>query len=159
MKKLAVSMLSACAVVLSAADVFDIKIESSSRSGVAAAGEKVQVKFTPTLNGKPIPAGYIMTGNIWHDGKKIEQKDIPAEKGFSTVLSLDKPGWAYARFSLKDAKNPKNRIVLSERNYRGTGILVEPEKLQPGRPEPADFDEFWENAFKERDLLEKEILF
>ena len=158
MKKLAVSMLSACAVVLTAADVFDIKVESTSRSGVASAGEKVQIKFTPTLNGKPIPTGYILTGNVWHDGKKNEQKDIPAEKGFSTVLSLDKPGWAYARFSLKDAKNPKNRIVLSERNYRGTGILVEPEKLQPGRPEPADFDEFWNKCKAELAAVPMQVL-
>ena len=146
MKKISLFLLSACTVLLSGADVFEIKVESTSRTGLAAPGEKVTVKLTPTLNGKPIPAGYTLTGKIWQDGGAEKKVKVPAEKGFTTVLSSDKPGWAFVRASLLNAKNPKQKIVLSGRNYRGSGILVEPEKLVPARPEPADFDKFWDSC-------------
>ena len=146
MKKFSLFLLSACTALLSGADVFDIKVESTSRTGLAAPGEKVTVKLTPTLNGKPIPAGYTLTGKIWQDGGIEKKVNVPAEKGFTTVLSSDKPGWAFVRTSLLNAKNPKKKIVLSGRNYRGSGILVVPEKLVPARPEPADFDKFWDSC-------------
>jgi hypothetical protein len=105
------------------------------------------VTLSPTLNGKTIPAGYILNGTGWCDGKVVSRKKVPAEKGFTTTLTIDVPGWTYMGFSLSDAKNPQKKVVLSGRNYRGSGIIVEPEKLRPGRPEPADFDKFW-NANK-----------
>ena len=143
MKKTAILFLSAVAAAGFCADVFDVKVESTSPDGFARPGEKVTVKLTPTLNGKAIPPGYKLTGQTWHDGGKKVVQTIPAEQGFTTVLSLDKPGWAYTRFSLQDAKNPENKIILSSRNYRGSGILVEPGKIRSNRPEPADFDDFW----------------
>ena len=147
MKKISLFLLLTLAALLSGADVFEIKVKSTSRDGRAKKGEKVTVTLSPTLNGKPIPAGYILNGTGWCDGKVVFRKKVPAEKGFTTTLTIDVPGWTYMGFSLSDAKNPQKKVVLSGRNYRGSGIIVEPEKLRPGRPEPADFDKFW-NANK-----------
>ena len=36
--------------------------------------------------------------------------------------------------------------MMQAQNVGGSGILVEPEKLVPARPEPADFDKFWDSC-------------
>ena len=131
------------AAVLCAAD-FEIKVESSSKTGIVRAGERVQVKAAAFLDGSPIPPGFKLTVTHWKYGS-LRQETVPAEQGYAAPLSLEKPGWTCVTFLLRDPKNKNARIVLKDKRTttRGTGIILEPEKITFARPEPADFDAFW----------------
>ena len=135
--------------VLSAAE-FEIRLESSSKTGWVKPGEKVQVKAAAFLDGKPLPEGYVMRVALWKDGASSKNLTIPAEKGYAAELSLDKPGWSSVTFALRDPKKNNERILLKKKQAAvGTGIILAPDRLRPVRPEPADFDAFWDANKKE----------
>ena len=79
------------------------------------------------------------------------------EKPFSVKFKLAKPGWIQFRCTLYDDAGKKvatykDRSGTLRQVMGGIGALVEPEKLEPGIKEPADFDEFWKS---QRELLNK----
>ena len=151
MKKFSAAAAAVLAVfcVLSAAE-FEIRLESSSKTGHVKPGEKVQVKAAAFLDGQPLPEGYVMRIALWKDGASYKKLTVPAEKEYVTELSLDKPGWASVSFALRDPKKEKEEILLKKKQRMvGTGIILDPSKLRPVRPEPADFDAFWNANKKE----------
>ncbi|MBQ7206559.1 MAG: acetylxylan esterase [Lentisphaeria bacterium] len=135
--------------VLTAAE-FEIRVESSSKTGWVKSGEKVRVRAAAFLDGQPLPEGYVMRVALWKDGGSYKKLTVPAEKGYVTELSLDKPGWASVSFALRDPKKEKEEILLKKKQRMvGTGIVLDPSELQVVRPEPADFDAFWNANKKE----------
>lgn len=147
MKSLFYCFLLTAAVMAGAAD-FEIKIENSSKNGWVKKGEQVQVKATVLKDGKPISRGYTLRVSHWIDGKPAKGYTVAAEKCFSGVLSLENPGWSYLHFILRDTAKNNARVMLKGRqSASGTGIMLDPYKIQPSRPEPVDFDVFW-NANK-----------
>ena len=104
------------------------------------------------LTGRKI--GCYMVG----DGMKtVSRSEILGDKPVSMTAKLDRPGWAYATFTLyePDGKTPSTVLDYRKRKQRvqgGIGVLVEPEKLKPGMERPADFDAFWK---AQRELLNK----
>ena len=147
------------AAVLSAAD-FEIRVESSSKTGLVRAGEKVQVRAAAFLDGAPIPPGFKMGVTHWKDGEPMRQETVPAEQGYTATLSLEKPGWSYVTFLLRDPKNRNARIVLKNKwaRPRGSGIILEPEKITSVRPEPVDFDAFWASCKAELEKTPLSVL-
>jgi len=95
----------------------------------------------------------------WRDGS-LRQETVPAEQGGAAELSLEKPGWSCVTFLLRDPKNRNARIVLKDKRTttRGTGIILEPEKISFARPEPADFDAFWAACKAELDKTPLAVL-
>ena len=79
-----------------------------------------------------------------------------SETPWTYETSLDFSGWLFIRFSAFDSEGKKILHDVKSRGKMvtrqlsdGIGVLVEPEKLQPPMPEPADFDAFWESVKKE----------
>lgn len=144
MKKTVV-FLSVIASVLLAAAEFDIKVTSTSKTGVVKAGEKVTVSAVALCDGKSVPAGYTLRVQRWDDGKGVKNESLPAEKEYKTVLERNAPGWSYVTFNLLDKSKKeiksKNRVIRV-----GTGIVLGLDKIAPARKEPADFDAFWNAA-------------
>jgi len=123
---------------------FEIRVESSCLTGFVGAGEKVQIRATALLDGRPIPPGYVMHVTLGKDGNVPRTKTIPAERGYSASLLLDEPGWAYVVFQLRDPEKADAALLLKDgRTTAGTGIILDPHTIRPARPEPADFDAFW----------------
>ena len=58
-------------------------------------------------------------------------------------FALGKPGFVRCWAWLKNAKRPCASV----------GIAFEPERLRTSLPQPADYDQFWENAFKELESI------
>ena len=156
MKKYFCFLALAVCFLVSAAK-FDIAITSTSKDGLVKKGEVVTVTAAPTLDGKAIPAGYTLSVEVWHDGGKRLLTKVPAEKGYTARLSLNMPGWAFAKFSLLDAKTGKT-VRMSPRPYRGSGIFLAPEKMRPSRKVPKDFDAFWETNKKELASVPMKVL-
>ena len=100
-------------------------------------------------------------------GRKVgflySHNDVTEKKGFFTTgekpfeykAKMDVPGWIQLRCTLYDGKKiatQKDRSGAMRQIIGGIGALVEPEKLQIGVEEPADFDAFWKS---QRELLNK----
>ena len=95
----------------------------------------------------------------------LSENDVTVKKGFFTTsdkpfsikVKRSQPGWIQFRCTLYDDAGKK---AVFNKDYRGIprkveggiGALVEPDKLQPGVEEPADFDAFWKS---QRELLNK----
>ena len=101
-------------------------------------------------------------------GKTVQflfsENDVTVKKGVFTTGDkpfvfqgkLTRPGWMQLRLNMLDGKKPatyKDRYGNSRQVMGGIGALVEPEKLEVGVEEPADFDAFWKT---QRELLNKE---
>ena len=95
----------------------------------------------------------------------FSENDVTVKSGFFTSgatpfpikVKLDRPGWIQLRCNLYDdaGKKPatyKDRYGTVRQVAGGIGALVEPDKLEPGIKEPADFDAFWKS---QRELLNK----
>ena len=100
-------------------------------------------------------------------GQKVQynysENDFTKKTGFFTTgkepftfqAKAEGPCWMQLRFTVYDGKKP---VTFKDRDGKlrpvigGIGALVEPEKLQPGIQEPADFDAFWKS---QRELLDK----
>ncbi|MBQ9500706.1 MAG: acetylxylan esterase [Lentisphaeria bacterium] len=143
MKNTASSALRPSAADRSCGDL-EIRVESSSRTGFVGTGEKVQVRAAVFNGRRPVPPGYTLHVTLGKDGNAPRTETVPAEKGFAAELSLEEPGWAYVTFQLRDPRKGDAALLLrGERTTAGTGIVLEPHKLRPVRPEPPDFDAFW----------------
>ena len=74
--------------------------------------------------------------------------DLSQKNDFTFDVSLDRPGFilAYAGSLKLDGKTVK----WSRKPYVAYGgAAVEPEKIQPAAPRPADFDKFWADGLEE----------
>lgn len=112
------------------------------------AGEPMIFRFRILDNGKPV-SGRVRLIRAGDDGKtEVRTLDVDAEKPLEFRSSLDRPGYVMVRaMLLGDDGEPVQRIPRPGIGPRpvqyGLAGGVAPEKLQQGRPEPADFDAFW----------------
>lgn len=81
-------------------------------------------------------------------GKVIRKASAPADKPLTVAAKLTKPGHVCVTATLAGADGKP----VKARGACGVGAMAEPEKLQPGLPEPADFDAFWQSR---KELLKK----
>ena len=84
------------------------------------------------------PALRTIRYNLSGDGGFSQSGDVVTENGAAEVPAhLDYPGWLNIRFTLLDGEGKTTQKTAA------IGALIEPEKLAPAKPEPADFDAFW----------------
>ncbi len=84
-------------------------------------------------DGKAVPGKEIAYEISGDGGLKRQAKFLSSGQPFEVKASLDRPGFVLLKTSLTE--NPKIRM--------DAGAGVEPEKITPSTPEPADFDAFW----------------
>jgi cephalosporin-C deacetylase-like acetyl esterase len=147
-------------VLCAGAAEYDLVVKSDKKHWALKAGEKVTFSFQLLSrdNAKApwqIVKGRTVTYWLMGDGGMKEQKGrfVTAEKPFELTASLNGPGWLCINFIPRDEKGKyiksgKNQKILQ----KGIGVLYDPEKIQPGQVEPADFDAFWK---AQRELLNK----
>ena len=104
----------------------------------------------------PAKTGTLLCLLVGDGNKTVTQKAAVNDKFVTISGKLSRPGWIYARFILLDEKGKavtfKSRKGRDQLIHAGIGALVEPDKLEPGIKEPADFDAFWKS---QRELLNK----
>jgi cephalosporin-C deacetylase-like acetyl esterase len=119
-------------------------------SAVLLSRENAKAPFAP-VKGAKISCRLVLDGL-----QTVAKTFVTADKAFTVSAKRPTPGWIYARFALLDEKGKEAKIKDAKGKmtsvYAGIGALVEPEKLQPGKEEPKDFDAFWKS---QRELLNK----
>ncbi|MBQ8756463.1 MAG: acetylxylan esterase [Lentisphaeria bacterium] len=112
--------------------------------GIFRCNEEIIFTLTPV----DAPSGAVMNYVVSEYGKAVRKNTAPADKPLTVSVKLEKPGHACVTATLAgiDGKPVKAGGAC------GVGAIVEPEKLQPGSQEPADFDAFWQSR---KELLKK----
>lgn len=143
MKKLA--LFAACLLALNVAAKVKLSVTTTAGEHRANIGDKI--KFIISLAdkkdaGKKINAEVI--GNVDIAKKMVVTAD--KEGKAEVIVPALRPGFVYLRVQCADS------------NIRVCGVAVEPEKIQPGLPEPADFKAYWDNIKKKIDNTPMEIV-
>jgi cephalosporin-C deacetylase-like acetyl esterase len=110
-------------------------------------GEKAKFTFRVfDSKGKPIRHGKLKLTLSQDGGKVLEQRTVD----LSVTPVAEMQGTLTAPGFLRAAAHGK-----FEGKYKGAiaGAAFEPEKIQPGRPAPADFDLFWKQEIAEADKI------
>lgn len=135
MKKL---LLAALPLLISAAAgaADGIRLSSDRPDGICAVGETVRFTVTPR---ESKPVNFKLFGPY---DRLLHEESFVGEAGVEKTLSAvaDRPqGWrAQAVLLAADGVRELDRAE--------TGILISPGGIQPARPEPADFDAFWDGC-------------
>ena len=125
-------------------------------------GEPMHFYFR-VLDGKKSVSGKVRVVIGADDGRKQTYDTAVSEKEpLHIATSLAVPGFVMIRVQLLDREGK----VVSRKNPNGAmrviqwGLAagVEPEKLVQGKPEPADFDAFWEKQKKELAAVPLKVL-
>ena len=101
-----------------------------------------------TLQGIDLPeTAKTITCTVYVNGKKTEEKNIPANEKYTVKRTLDKPGWLAVVGTVKDANGkvlpkPKPLNAYDRQFKEGIGVLFEPEKIKAASECPADFEAF-----------------
>ncbi|MBO5761337.1 MAG: acetylxylan esterase [Lentisphaeria bacterium] len=111
-------------------------LRSSSGDGIVKIGEKV----TFTLSGTIPPSIRYFLLCKYVNGMKKSEKIVPVEDFPPVVMRGKGPGSLVVTISKLD----ENKKPFTGGLPVGDGVLVEPSKLVPARPLPADFREFWQ---------------
>lgn len=101
------------------------------------AGDTVTFNIEVANGGRPAP-GREIDWVLSMDGVAPERKGratLDAAGRASVTGSLDEPGFLQCKVTLKD--DARSQTVLA-------GAAVDPEKIAPSMPRPADFDAFWD---------------
>ena len=121
------------------------------KDAIYKAGEKVVFTLKLTEDGN-VPKDTFIEYHLYHDHKLVKKVKVPAGE-LKIETSLDRPGWIFVKVWAKDAQNQyikqpvTARGKTSEQVVTGNiGAMIEPEKLLPPMPEPADFDAFWDKV-------------
>lgn len=97
------------------------------------AGEEVTFTVTPDTSCPNAKLNAILSLD---GGKVLSSTQIDSDKGATITGKLDTPGVLQLR--VRGVVGGKRVNVIS-------GAAFDPEKITPGEPAPADFDEFWKN--------------
>ena len=131
MKKLSIIGFSLVAAVTLFAAGEKVKITSDAKDYQAKVGS--EVTFTIALQGKEISSKELNVEILGNRKINKKTKVTTDSKGISTIkVPALQPGFIYVRAG---AKGIRSNIC---------GIAVEPEKIQPGAAEPADFEAYWQ---------------
>lgn len=127
-----------------------------------APGETMKFCFDILDGGKKV-SGRLRVLFSGDDGSREEKEfDVPDDKPLEVTASLDAPGYMMVRAALLTPQG----AVINRRDDRGVmrplqyglAAAVEPDKLRQGKPEPADFDEFWRKCRRELDRVPVKVL-
>lgn len=113
------------------------EVSSGKTGGIARCGEAVTFSFSGKL---PERTAFLRV-RTFINGRCTGNSVVPAAELKPVVLSTDRPGWLAVKAVPLDAE----KKVLKTKLEYGDGVLVEPGKLVPARPVPADFDKFWQD--------------
>ncbi len=120
-------------------DDCEISLIPSRADGLYKTGEKVYFDFTATHFGKTLE-GVEVDWTLSKDGVApfIRGKGRTDRSGKLQIgnMSLEEPGFVHCHAMLKTSPERRARSI-----HAGAG--VEPEKIMPALPPPADFDEYW----------------
>ena len=161
MKRLFVLPLLLAVLSLGAVE-YDFEIKTDKKHWALKAGEKVTFSFRLLSREDKKAPFKVVTGQkvsyeLMGDGgmKNVKKVFVTSEKPFTVTSSLNGPGWLCISYIVRDAKGKpvyitgkKGKVLLQ----KGIGVLYDPEKIQPGQKEPADFDAFWK---AQREALDK----
>ena len=119
------------------------------------AGDKIVFTVKMLEDGK-VPQDKYIQYRLHHDHKVVKRGIVSSANDLIIETVSEKPSWVFIDVWAKDSKKQfikqevkrKNKTV-KELVKGGIGAMVEPEKLLPNQPEPADFDEFWQNIKNE----------
>ena len=141
---------------------YDLEVKTDKKHWALKAGEKVTFSFRllsredkkapfKAVSGQKVSYEMMGDGGMKNDKKVF----VTSEKPFTVTSSLNGPGWLCINYIVRDAKGKplyiagkKGKVMLQ----KGIGVLYDPEKIQPGQKEPADFDAFWK---AQREALNK----
>ncbi len=106
-------------------------------SAVYKRGETITFTVTVSSNGAPL-AGRTVTCTFDADGQPVtvSTNTTGAEPLRVVFKASNTPGWG--KFTAR-LLNEKGRSVAD----RTVGVLVDPDRIEPGAPDPKDFDAFW----------------
>ena len=126
---------------------FDFKPDKA--DAIYRCGDEIRFTGNVLVKGKP-PENMTVLCSIRRDGLRtpVESRKVQvSDKPIEITAKLDKPGWVQLQVVVLNEKGqPVTVPAARDRSVQitgGTGALVEPEKIVPGGPEPADFDAFW----------------
>lgn len=134
----ALGVLAFAFVVLrcTAATDYTLTVASDRAEALYKQGETVTFEIGLLRQGKPVEAGEI-DWLLSKDGvPPIRQGTVALKNGRATLSgSLDEPGFLQCRVTFKDGAQTVTALA---------GAGVDPVKIQPSMPRPADFDAFWD---------------
>ena len=144
------SVFSLLLLAFSAAAAVTVDFKINKSEPFYKTGEKIVITATPSVDGKSA-AGQDLHYHVMYNTRTV--KNVKKIDGGSPIViehTPDAPGFLHVRIYAID-KNGKIVKQSFKRNGRtvtnavcgGYGVMVDPEKLTQSVPEPADFDEFW----------------
>ena len=162
-KRLCIFLTFMLAIAPALAGMITYKCTVNKKDAVFKQGEKIIFTARMLEDGKTVSRPLHLRYILYHDHKIVKDGLIKADRDIALETSLDRPGWVFLQLfaveEYKDGnvikkrqvfqtiiKNGKKRTVKAS---GGIGAMVSPEQITPGMKEPADFDEFWNNAKKE----------
>lgn len=134
-----------------------LKFECSlnKKDGIFKKGEKIVFTVKLLEDGKA-PADKKIQYRLYRDHEIIQRGTVDGSETLTVESIAGDPSWVFVQVWAKDGKNQfiKQEVKRSGKMVpvtvqSGIGAMVEPEKLLPPLPEPADFDAFWNKVKKE----------
>ncbi len=157
MKRILIMLLVAASAAgtLLAAQLTVLDVKADRATCVYGAGETATVTVRATDGkGKALMAGRLSYTVDNFGARQVERRtvDLAKENPFTVKVTKANPG--FMRLNIKSAT--KGLVVARNPGVRQDGLYVygiafDPTRIQPGTPEPADFDAFWANAIRELD--------
>lgn len=112
-------------------------------------GEQAKITFTVVDKAKqPVKSGTLAVHftNDNMDSISTQLADLAKDNPVSFTITMDKPSFVSARTSYQIVNKGKKKVEAASLL---TGIAFDPEKIQPGQPEPKDFRTFVAEGKKE----------
>lgn len=139
-------------VVAFAAEKASVYVRPDRLNCVYAAGETARLTVTAEgANGAKLKRG-TLTVNVDNFGARqilTRTVDLAKENPFKLEVTRKAPGFVRLGVTSKDLE-----VVNNAGQGKGTyyyGVAFSPREIQPGTPNPADFDAFWANAIRTLD--------
>ena len=152
MKNLLISAIVLLGVCAGAVE-YDLEVKTDKKHWALKAGEKVTFSFVlRSRENKKSPFTVVknrkVTYEIMGDGgmKNVKKQFLTTDKPFTVTSSINGPGWLCINFIVREANGKPTFITQGKKKVmlqKGIGVLYDPDKIQPGQPEPKDFDAFW----------------
>ena len=120
-----------CAAALAATASAAVSVSVDRADARYKAGETVTFTVMPDTEAPAMPLKAVMSLD---NGKKLSAETIQSDKGGKFTGKLDAPGVLTLRVT---------GVVGGKKINVAAGAAVEPEKIVPGAPAPADFNEYW----------------
>ena len=131
--------------LLSASESHQIKLSLDKSDGVYKKGDTVRLSIDYRINGKP--ADGVLKIHLFHQNGTQTSVDFPvSQKVFATELKS-----GTIRFVV-EAQGADGKVIRYQEGKQektvsaSIGVIADPEEIRPILPEPADFQQFWDQA-------------